>query len=197
MGYKPILAKWIFKIKSSLEGSSLCYKAHLVAYRDMQQAGINYQDIVVLVCKLDTMQNIILLAIQCGWSIQHMDVNSVFLNGILEEEVYLRQPQGFVEKCYEQQVYHLPKTLYAHRQSPCASNSDLDHALKSLGFIFGHADPSLYVFEKCSLILVLLVYVDGLMISGSNLAKIEAIKQRLYTRYDMILLNNLSLYLEV
>ena len=108
-----------------------------------------------------------------------MHVKFAFLNGTLEKEVYLRQPQGFVVKGHEHQVCKLRKTLYGLRQSPRAWNTDLDQVLRDLGLVSGHAEPGLYVFEENSLILILLVYVDDLMITGNHVAKLEAIQQHL------------------
>ena len=100
-GCKPISTKWIYKIKSGPDGSSPRYKARLVARGDMQQVGIDYQETFAPVCKWGIMRNVVSLAAQRGWSICHMDVKSAFLNGTLEEEVYLCQLQGFVVKGHE------------------------------------------------------------------------------------------------
>jgi hypothetical protein len=87
------------------------------------------------VARLETVRLLIAVAAQQGWEIHHSDVKSAFLNGELEEEVYVVQTPGFEQKGKEEKVFKLRKTLYGLRQAPRAWNTKLDSSLISLGFV--------------------------------------------------------------
>jgi hypothetical protein len=112
------------------------------------------------------------LAAHEGWEIHHMDVKSAFLNGDIEEEVYVSQPDGFVTKGEEHKVLKLHKALYGLRQAPRARNLKLDKTLVSLGFEKCRTKAALYDREKKGDTLLVGVYVDDLAITGRSATKI-------------------------
>ena len=97
----------MYKIKCTVDGEVDQYKARLVANDYKQKYDIDYEKIFAPVARLDTMRLLISLATHHRWKIYHLDVKSVFLNGILEEEVYVQQPEGFLIKGQEDSI--LPK----------------------------------------------------------------------------------------
>ena len=97
-GYKPIGVKWVYKIKKNAKGEVKKYKARLVSKGYSQEAGIDYDEVFAPVARLETVRLIISLAAQNRWKIHQMDVKSAFLNGVLEEEVYIQQPPGYEAK---------------------------------------------------------------------------------------------------
>ncbi|PKI72008.1 hypothetical protein CRG98_007624 [Punica granatum] len=97
-GKKSIGVKWVYKTKYKPNGDVDRLKARLVVKGYKQKLEINYFEVFAPVVRLDTIRLIITLAIQRGWKIHQMDVKSAFLNGILDEEVYLDQPEGYVNK---------------------------------------------------------------------------------------------------
>jgi hypothetical protein len=97
-----------------------------------------------------------------------MDVKSAFLNGDLEEEVYVEQPSGFVVEEEEHKVLKLSKTLYRLKQAPRAWNAKLDRTLTELGFEKCPSEPALYKRNKKGSTLLVGVYVDDLVITGKN-----------------------------
>ncbi|BFG32908.1 hypothetical protein CerSpe_191820 [Prunus speciosa] len=110
---KPIVGvKWIYKTKLNLDGSIQKHKARLVAKGYTQKPGIDFNETFAPVARLDTIRTLIALAAQKGWKLWQLDVKSAFLNGILEEEVYVDQPDGFVVKGAKDKVYRLRKALY-------------------------------------------------------------------------------------
>ena len=112
LGQRTICVKWVHEIKHTADGRIECYKARLVAKGHKQKYGINYEEVIAPVARLDTVRMLISLAAHYSWKIYQLDVKSTFLNGILEEEVYLEQPEGFVVEGEEEKVYLLKKALY-------------------------------------------------------------------------------------
>ncbi|XP_013613882.1 PREDICTED: uncharacterized protein LOC106320064 [Brassica oleracea var. oleracea] len=130
---KPIGLKWIYKIKRNADGTVIKYKARLVAKGYVQQQGIDFDEVFVPVARIETIRLLLALAATNGWEIHHLDVKNAFLNnGDLNEDVYVTQPEGFVEKGKEDHVYKLSKALYGLRQAPGAWNIKLDRVLKEM-----------------------------------------------------------------
>ncbi|KAJ4724624.1 Retrovirus-related Pol polyprotein from transposon TNT 1-94 [Melia azedarach] len=111
-GHKAIGVKWMYKAKQNSKGEIERYKARLVAKGYSQRAGIDYDEVFAPVACLETVRLIISLAAQNKWKIHQIDVKSAFLNGVLEEEVYIQQPTGFEVKGQEDKVLKLRKALY-------------------------------------------------------------------------------------
>eukprot|EP01018_Ginkgo_biloba_P033190 Gb_05496 [translate_table: standard] len=121
-----IETKWIYKIKYKSDGSIDKHKARLVAKGYAQQEGIDYIETFAPVTKMDTIKIVLVLAEKNGWIIYQMDVKSAFLNGYVDEEIYVEQPQGFEIVGKENKVYNLKKSLYGLKQAPRAWYSRID-----------------------------------------------------------------------
>jgi hypothetical protein len=115
---KPIGCKWIYQPKIKSDGSIDKYKARLVAKGYSQTKRIDYAETFALVAKLNTIRMLIALATMFHWKLHQLDVKSTFLNGDLKEEVYLTQPEGFVENGQEHLVCKLKKAFYGLKQAP-------------------------------------------------------------------------------
>ena len=113
--------------------------------------------------RTETVRVILALVGSNGWWVHHLDVKSAFLNGSLEEEVYVSQPEGFEKRNEEGKVYKLSKALYGLKQAPRAWNSCLDKYLKSLGFTRCYQEYSVYTRKRKGTILIVGVYVDDLL----------------------------------
>nr|GEY33698.1 retrovirus-related Pol polyprotein from transposon TNT 1-94 [Tanacetum cinerariifolium] len=126
-GQKAIGVKWVYKAKKNAKGEVEKYKARLVAKGYKQKHGIDYEEVFSLVARLETIRMIIDIAAQYRWKIHQMVVKSVFLNGLLEEGVYVEQPEGYVTKGQEGKVLRLKKALYGLKQAPRAWNTRIDN----------------------------------------------------------------------
>ena len=122
-GHQPIGVKWVYKIKKNAKGEIERYKARLVAKGYKQRQGIDYEEVFAHVARMETIRLLISLAAQNHWQIHQLDVKSAFLNGYLEEEVYIEQPEGYVTQGQEDKVLKLNKALYGLKQAPRAWNS--------------------------------------------------------------------------
>ena len=118
--HKVIGVKWIYKFKFKSNGSLDKYKAHLVAKGFAQKEGEDFDETFAPTAHYSTIWIVLALASHYAWSIFQLDVKSAFLNGGLEEEVYVEQPHGFEIKGHEHDVYLLKKALYGLKQAPKA-----------------------------------------------------------------------------
>ena len=115
--YRPIWFKWIFKLKKSAKGEILRHKARLVMKGYSQRQGIDFDEVFALVIRFESIMVLIANAAQEGWTLHHLDVKSAFLYGEVEEELYVKQPKGFLVVGREHWVLMLRKALYGLKQA--------------------------------------------------------------------------------
>jgi histone deacetylase 1/2 len=133
-GRNVIDCKWIYKIKRKADGTIDRYKARLVAKGFKQRYGIDYEDTFSPVVKATTIHLVLALAVSRGWHLRQLDVKNAFLHGVLEEEVYMKQPPGYEDAAHLGHICRLDKALYGLKQAPRAWYSRLSSKLQSLGF---------------------------------------------------------------
>ena len=126
-----------------------------------------------------------------------MDVKSAFLNGDLQEDVYMTQPPGFEVKGQEHKVCKLIKALYGLKQAPRAWYAKMDEYLRKVGFHRSESDDTLYVRQQGKYLVILIMYVDDLIITGNNDDHIEQVKKELHAGFKMIDLGLLHYYIGV
>ncbi|KAE8673808.1 hypothetical protein F3Y22_tig00111772pilonHSYRG00252 [Hibiscus syriacus] len=173
------------------------HKARLVAKGYSQKAGIDYDEVFAPVARLETMRLIISLAAQNKWKIQQMDVKSAFLNGVLEEEVYIQQPSGYEVKGHEDKVLKLKKTLYGLKQAPRAWNSRIDKYFQENGFNKCPYEHALYIKIKDGDILIVCLYVDDLIFTGSNPNMFKEFKDVMMKGFEMTNMGLMAYYLGI
>jgi len=110
-GHKAIGLKWFYKVKRDPEGNIVKHKARLVAKGYAQRHGVDYEEVFAPVARLETVRLILALAAHGKWEVHHMDVKSAFLNGDLQEEVYVHQPPGLLNPRHPRKVLKLKKSL--------------------------------------------------------------------------------------
>jgi len=155
--------KWVYKTKLNSDGTIQKHKARLVTKGYSQQPGINYNETFAPVARLDTIRALIALAAQKGWNIYQLDVKSAFLNGMLEEEIYVEQPQGFINKGNEGKVLRLKKALYDLKQAPRAWYSKIDQYFIDQGFRRSKSETTLYIKSQGQYHFIVSLYVDDLI----------------------------------
>ncbi|KAK3039330.1 hypothetical protein RJ639_028730 [Escallonia herrerae] len=117
LGKKPIGVKWVYKVKKNSKGKVKRYKSRLFVKGYKQRAGIDYDEVFAPIVRLETIRLLISLVSLNKWKIHQMDMKSAFLNGFLDEEVYIEQPEGYVVQGHEDKVLRLKKALYGLKQA--------------------------------------------------------------------------------
>ncbi|KAG7640275.1 Zinc finger CCHC-type superfamily [Arabidopsis suecica] len=190
-----ISVKWIFRLKTDASGEAIKRKARLVARGFTQEYGVDYLETFAPVSRYDTIRTIMAIAAQQGWKLFQMDVKSAFLNGDLEEEVYIEQPPGFIEEKEEGKVLKLHKALYGLKQAPRAWYGRIDGYFIKNGFERSINDAAFYVKKTSKEILVVSLYVDDIIVTGSNVKEIERFKEEMKNEFEMTDLGELSYFL--
>lgn len=184
-GKKAIGCRWVYKLKRDAVGNIIKYKARLVAKGYTQVPGIDYFDTFAPVAKFQTIRTLLALAARDDLHLHQMDVKTAFLNGVLEEEVYMTQPEGMVKPGSENLVCKLHRSLYGLKQSPRTWNTELHTTLLGFGFTHSTADHGLYFLFRNSTRLFITVYVDDLLIASDSLELIAKFKRHMNSTYDM------------
>jgi len=194
---KVIGCKWVYKVKHNVDGSVSKYKARLVAKGYAQTYGIDYEETYSPVAKMTTVRAIIAMVATKGWSLHEMDVKNVFLHGDLWEEVYMEQPQGYVDQTRPNLVCRLKKTLYGLKQAPRAWSDKIGQYLVTSGFQTSNANFSLYVKKTDHGIVVIVIDVNDLIITRNNDADIFDLKKLLKQKFEMKDLGELRYFLGI
>ncbi|CAB4008956.1 Hypothetical predicted protein, partial [Paramuricea clavata] len=194
---KAVGSKWVFRVKTDADGTVETHKARLVAQGFSQTFGDDYDETFSPVARFESVRTVIALAAQHGLKLHQMDVTTAFLNGDLKEEVYMKQPEGFIEKGKEQLVCRLRRSIYDLKQSPCCWNSVLDRKLKNMGFVQTTDDPCIYIKEEGGEIFIIAMYVDDILLAGKNGQKINEVKQALAEQFQMKDMGQLHYFLGV
>jgi len=163
-GKNVIGLKWIFKTKYNADGSVKRHKARLVAKGYSQQQGIDFDETFSPIARFEMVRTTLALDAQLGWHVYQFDVKSAFLNGDLQEEVYVCQPEGFIFSEGKSKVYRLKKALYGLKQAPRVSYSKIDSFFQEQQFRKSENEPTLYVKKQGnSDFLVVCLYVDDII----------------------------------
>jgi hypothetical protein len=189
-----VSSKWLFKIKHAANGSIEKYKARFFTCGFSQKEGIDYEETFAPVARYTSIITIIALAAKMKWKLHQMDVKTTFLNGVIEEEVYIEQPQGFEFENKKFHVFKLKKSLYELKQAPRAWYGRIDSFLTSLGFTKSKATSNLYFKVMNDEPVILLLYVDDLLLTGEENI-ITKCKKRLASVFEMNVLGLIHYFL--
>ncbi|KAJ9557005.1 hypothetical protein OSB04_011619 [Centaurea solstitialis] len=184
-GKIPIGSKWIFKKKYHPDGSISAYKARLVAKGYRQREGIDYFDTYAPVARISSIRTLIAISALKALYIHQMDVKTAFLNGYLNEEIYLEQPEGFVMPRQENKVCRLIKSLYGLKQAPKQWHERFDTTVTNFGFRHNGADRCIYSKCTSNYTVVICLYVDDMLIISTDLEGISETKKYLSSNFKM------------
>jgi len=190
-------SQWVYKIKRRSDGSIERYKARLVARGFTQQKGIDYSKTFSLVIKQATVRLVFSIVVSCGWKIHQLNIHNAFLNGVFDEEIYMKQPPGFVDSAHPSHVCRLHKSLYGLKQAPRAWYTRLNDFLLSIGFCASKVDTSLFIFSVGADICYLLIYVDDILFTGSNSLLLQCLIQLLSSEFKLCNLGSIHYFLGI
>ena len=194
LGHKAVKSKWVFKHKA--DG---CFHMHLVAKGFKQIQGIDYNKTFSRVARFESLRLLLALAVFNDWEIHQMDIKSVFLNSTLDEEIYMEQPQGFVNPDHPDKVCLLAKAIYGLKQASCTWNIQFHGVLLELSFMRTYSDAGIYMYycQDGEGILIIILYVNDITLLGNKINEIKRIKSTLASFYEMTDLGKIDSYLGV
>jgi hypothetical protein len=194
-GKKTVGCKWVFTVKYKSDGSLERYKARLVAKGFTQTYGIDYLETFAPVTKLNSVRVLLSLAANRGWPLQQLDVKNAFLNGNLEEEVYMDAPPGF-GKNFGIKVCKLKKSLYGLKQSPRAWFEKFTQFIKSQGYTQEQGDHTMFIrHSHDGKIAILIVYVDDIILTKDDVLEMNRLKTSLSSTFEIKDLGSLRYFL--
>ncbi|KAK1553149.1 hypothetical protein Q3G72_029697 [Acer saccharum] len=187
--------KWIFRNKSDEDGNIVLNKARLVAQGYSQIEGIDFEETFAPVARLESIR--LLLSISCvhKFKLHQMDVKSAFLNGFLQEEVFVEQPKGFVDAHHPNHVYRLKKALYGLKQAPRAWYERLTQFLVDNNYTRGSVDKTLFIKRDNDELFIAQIYVDDIVFGSTNNTKVQQFVDVMSLEFEMSLVGELSYFL--
>lgn len=191
---KSVGCRWVFTIKYKSDGTIERYKARLVAKGYSQTHGVDYQETFAPVAKINSIRVLLSLAANHDWPLFQLDVKNAFLNGELEEEVYMDLPPGFNSNG-DNKVCLLKKSLYGLKQSPRAWFGRFTKAILNFGYKQAHSDHTLFFKRQHTGLTILIVYVDDIVLTGDDKTEIQSVKNKLAAEFELKDLGNLRYFL--
>ncbi|KAJ9561348.1 hypothetical protein OSB04_006508 [Centaurea solstitialis] len=188
-------SKWIFRNKLDEIGTIIRNKARLVAQGYRQEEGIDYDETFAPVARLEAIRLFLAFAAHMNFKVYQMDIKNAFLNGKLNEEVYVAQPPGFVDPKFPDHVYKLNKALYGLKQAPRAWYDTLSTFLLSKGFVRGKIDSTLFLKKYPKHILLVQIYVDDIIFGSTNPKLCEKFELLMKSEYKMSMMGELTFFL--
>src|SRR5664279_2473848 len=184
-GVKAIECKWVFKKKTDKDRNVSVFKARLVAKGFRQVQGVDYDETFSPVAMLKSVRIMLALASFFDYEIWQMDVKTAFLNGSLTEDVYMIQPEGFVDPANANKVCKLKKSIYGLKQESRSWNIRFDEAVRSFGFTKSEEEPCLYKKFSGKCVAFLILYVDDILLIGNDVLMLQEIKESLERCFSM------------
>nr|GEW36768.1 hypothetical protein [Tanacetum cinerariifolium] len=187
--------KWLFKNKNDEENTVIRNKTCLVVRGYRQEEGINFEESFALVAQIEAIRIFLAYATQKGLTVYQIDVKISFLHGSLKEDVYVCQPEGFIDTDYPSHVYKLKKALYGLKQAPRAWYDELTTFLLQNGFSKGIIDLTLFTRRFDDEILVVHVYVDDIIFGSTDPRYATLFSDLMKSRFKMSMIGEMTFFL--
>ncbi|GKA58904.1 retrotransposon protein, putative, ty1-copia subclass [Tanacetum coccineum] len=178
-GCKTVRSKWIFKKKTDMDGIVQTYKAGLVAKGYTQLYGVDYEETFSPVADIRAIMILISIAAFYIYEIWQIDVKTAFLNGYLDEDIYMVQPEGFIDPNQLRKVCKLQRFIYGLKQASRSWNKRFDEEIKMFGFDQNLDELCVYQKASRSNVTFLILYVDDIIIMGNHILSLQSVKDYL------------------
>jgi len=189
--------KWVFRNKLNEQDEVTRNKARLVAQGYSQQESIDYTETFAPVARLEAIRLLISYVANHGIILYQMDVKSAFLNGVIEEEVYVKQPPGFEDLKHPDHVYKLKKSLYGLKQAPRAWYDRLSNLLIKNDFKRGQVDITLFRRTLEKDIIDVQIYVDDIIFGFTNASLCKEFSKLMHNEFEMSMMGELKFFLGI
>ncbi|GKD89935.1 retrovirus-related pol polyprotein from transposon TNT 1-94 [Tanacetum coccineum] len=190
-----ITLKWIYKVKLDDLGGIIKNKARLLAHGYRQEEGIDFEESFALVVRLEAIRIFLAFATHMNMVVYQMDVKTAFMNGNFWEEVYVSQPDGFVDPDNPNHVYKLKKALYGLKQALRAWYDKLSSFLISQDLSKGSVDPTMFIRKKGKELLLVQVYVDDIIFAASTPELCDLFAKIMCLKFKMSMMGKISFFL--
>ncbi|GJV88672.1 retrovirus-related pol polyprotein from transposon TNT 1-94 [Tanacetum coccineum] len=190
-----ITLKWIYKVKLDELGGILKNKALLVACGYRQEEGIDFEEYFAPVARLEAIRIFLAFAAYINMVVYQMDVKTAFLNGNFREEVYVSQPDGFMDPDNPNHVYKLKKAIYWLKQAPRAWYDMLSSFLISQDFSKGSVDPTMFIRKEGKELLLVQIYVNDIIFAASTPELCDLFAQIMCSELKMSMMGKISFFL--
>ncbi|KAJ9539063.1 hypothetical protein OSB04_031796 [Centaurea solstitialis] len=194
-GKSIIGLKWIFRNKKDENDLIIRNKARLVAKGYHQQEGIDYDETFAPVARIEAIRIFLAYAAHKNMTVYQMDVKCAFLNGVLQEEVYVEQPEGFVDPRFPEHVYVLDKALYGLKQAPRAWYETLTDYLLGVGYNKGIIDPTLFLKRSGKDLIIVQIYVDDIIFASTKPEMCQEFENTMKSQFKMSMMGELTFFL--
>ncbi|KAK4381680.1 Retrovirus-related Pol polyprotein from transposon TNT 1-94 [Sesamum angolense] len=184
-GVRPVGCKWVYKCKIGADGEVATIKARLVAKGYTQRPGVDFEETFSPVAMAKSIRIMLAIAAWYDYEIWQMDVKTAFLNGFVEEDIYMDQPEGFTVVGEEQKVCHLQRSIYGLKQASRSWNIRFDEVIRGNDFVKNDFDPCVYKKVSGSSVLFLVLYVDDILLIGNDIKILGDTKAWLSTQFSM------------
>ncbi|GJV71153.1 putative ribonuclease H-like domain-containing protein [Tanacetum coccineum] len=194
---KVIGTKWIYKNKKDERGIMVRNKARLVAQGYTQEEGIDYDEVFALVARIKAIRLFLAYASFKDFIVYQMDVNSAFLYGKIEEEVYLYQPLVFEDPKFPDRVYKVENALYGLHQAPRACYETLSTYLLDNRFQRGQIDKTLFIKRFKGDILLVQVYIDDIIFGSTKKSLCTEFEKLKHKKFQMSSMGELTFFFRI
>jgi hypothetical protein len=182
---KVIGSRWIFKIKRHADGSIERYKARFCAKGYTQKFGVDYSETFAPVVKHTSIRTLFALAAKMDLEMYQFDVNTAFLYGIIDADIYMEQPDGYIDEDHQDYVCKLKKSLYGTKQAARQWNQRLHEHMRVHGFNRTEADHCVYIRTQGKEFVVIVIYVDDLIVLAKTKQSIDQVSKQLKAEFDI------------
>jgi hypothetical protein len=186
--------KWVFKNKQGEDGEVVRNKTHLVTQGYSQVEGLDFGETFTHIARLEAIRILLAFTASKGFKLYQMDVKSAFLNGVIQEEVYVRQSLGFESPKYPDRMYKFSKALYGLNQASRAWYARLKTFLLEHGYVMGSVDKTIFTLNHGTDFLLIQIYVDDIIFCGSSHTLMSIFQEMIESEFQMSMMGELAFF---